>query len=108
MLLIKLIKSPIGNTPKNRATVKALGLNKVGSSRTQNDTKEIRGMIHAVQHLVNVEEVEGTVEKRLGRGAKALAAKPAPAKAKAAPKAKAATTEAKPKRTTKKTAEEAK
>lgn len=111
MLLVKLIKSPIGNTPKNRATVKSLGLNKVGSSRTHNDSKQIRGMIHAIQHLVSVEEVDGSVEKRTGRGAKGLVA-PAASKpkaaAKAAPKAKAPAAEAKPKRTTKKNAEEAK
>ena len=58
MLRIKLIKSIIGHTPKNRATVKALGLGKVNSSRVHNDTPQIRGMVHHVKHLVSVETVE--------------------------------------------------
>lgn len=60
MLRIKLAKSLIGNVPKNVATVRALGLNKVGSVANHNDTPQIRGMIHQVKHLLAVEEVEGT------------------------------------------------
>lgn len=39
------------------ATVKALGLRKIGSSVEQNDTPQIRGMINKVSHLVSVEEI---------------------------------------------------
>lgn len=63
MLRIKLIKSPIGNTPKNRATVKALGLGKIDSSRVHKDTPQIRGMIHHVKHLLHVETVEAETAK---------------------------------------------
>ncbi|HIU63630.1 MAG TPA: 50S ribosomal protein L30, partial [Candidatus Avacidaminococcus intestinavium] len=41
-----------------RATVKALGLGKIGTSVLKNDTPTIRGMIHKVEHLVKVEKVE--------------------------------------------------
>lgn len=39
------------------ATVKALGLRKIGSTVEQNDNPQIRGMINKVNHLVSVEEV---------------------------------------------------
>lgn len=58
MLRVKLVKSPIGNTPRNRATVKALGLRKMQQTVTHKDTPEIRGMIHHVKHLLEVEEVK--------------------------------------------------
>ncbi|MBL8087216.1 MAG: 50S ribosomal protein L30 [Chthonomonas sp.] len=96
MLRIKLIKSTIGNTPRNRATVAGLGLRKTGSVVEHNDTPEIRGMIHHVKHLLHVEEVEGTVTKSQG-----------PKKGPMAAKSAAAAAPAKAKRTTKKKSEEA-
>lgn len=100
MLRIKLIKSKIANTPRNRATVKALGLNKIGSSNLLPDNPQVRGMIHHVKHLLSVEVVEGEVTKAPAK-AKATA-KEAPAKpAKAAPVKKPAATKAAAKKTTK-------
>jgi large subunit ribosomal protein L30 len=58
MLRIKLVKSIIGNTPRNRATVKALGLRKMQQTVIKKDCPEIRGMIHHVKHLLEVEEVK--------------------------------------------------
>lgn len=57
MLRIKLVKSPIANTPKNRATVLALGLKKVDDVAVLPDNGAIRGMIHKVKHLLEVTEV---------------------------------------------------
>ena len=54
MLQVKLVKSPIGNTPKNRATVKALGLRKINQTITHEDNPTIRGMIFKVKHLLSV------------------------------------------------------
>ena len=51
-----LVKSPIGAIPKHRATVKALGLKKLGSSNTLPDNEAVRGMCKQVCHLVKVEE----------------------------------------------------
>ncbi len=39
------------------ATVKALGLGKIGTSVEHNDNPQIRGMIRKVSHLVCVEEI---------------------------------------------------
>lgn len=65
MLRIKLVKSPIGNTPRNRATVAALGLRKINKTVEHNDTPMIRGMIHHVKHMLEVTEVEGTPKSNL-------------------------------------------
>ena len=55
---VTLTRSLIGYPQDQRATVKALGLGKIGTSVVKNDTSTIRGMIHKVEHLVKVEEVE--------------------------------------------------
>lgn len=39
------------------ATIKALGLKKIGSCVEQNDNPQIRGMVNKVSHLVSVEEI---------------------------------------------------
>ncbi|MPM24089.1 50S ribosomal protein L30 [bioreactor metagenome] len=55
---VTLTRSLIGYPQDQRATVKALGLGKIGTSVVKNDTSTIRGMIHKVEHLVKVEKVE--------------------------------------------------
>ena len=56
-LKITLVKSPIGAVPKQKATVKALGLTKMHKTVEMPDTGAVRGMVAAVRHLVKVEEV---------------------------------------------------
>lgn len=48
--------SPIGRKPDQRKTLVGLGLNKIGRTRTLEDTPSVRGMINKVSHLVKVEE----------------------------------------------------
>ena len=57
-LKITLNRSLIGYKKDQRATVKALCLGKIGTSVVQEDNPTIRGMVHKVEHLVKVEEVE--------------------------------------------------
>ncbi|SER79460.1 large subunit ribosomal protein L30 [Propionibacterium cyclohexanicum] len=57
-LKITQTKSIVSEKPAVRATVKALGLKRIGDSVTQADRPEIRGMIRAARHLVVVEEVK--------------------------------------------------
>lgn len=64
MLRIKLVESPQKNTPRNRATVKALGLRKMNSVVEHHDTPTIRGMIFHVKHLLQVTEVAGEPTKK--------------------------------------------
>lgn len=61
-LKITLVKSPIGAIPKQRATIKALGLRKMHMSVIQKDNDAMRGMIQKVRHLVKVEEIETETE----------------------------------------------
>jgi len=49
--------STIGCKPKQRGTMRALGLRGIGQSNTLPDRPEIRGMIARVPHLVTVEPV---------------------------------------------------
>jgi large subunit ribosomal protein L30 len=51
-------KSVIGALEKHKRTIRALGLKRIRDSRVHGDTPQIRGMIHKVRHLVEVEEVE--------------------------------------------------
>jgi large subunit ribosomal protein L30 len=55
---IRLVRSTIGALPRQRATVRSLGLRKIGSSSVQEDTPAIKGMVKAVSHLVTVEDVK--------------------------------------------------
>lgn len=58
-LKITLSKSTNKAKVKQVATVKALGLRKIGASVQQKDNPQIRGMITKVAHLVKVEMMEG-------------------------------------------------
>jgi large subunit ribosomal protein L30 len=53
-LKITLRKSIIGLSPKQEATVKALGLRRMHQSVAHDDTPTVRGMIAAVPHMLEV------------------------------------------------------
>jgi len=55
-LKITLVRSTISGKVKQKATVEALGLKKIGQFVTQPDSPCTRGMIKIVSHLVTVEE----------------------------------------------------
>ncbi len=50
-------RSTISVKPKQRGTLRALGLRGIGKSNTLPDRPEIRGMIARVPHLITVEDV---------------------------------------------------
>ena len=54
---VTLVKSTIGQVESVKATVKALCLKKIRSSKELDDTPAIQGMITKVSHLVKVENV---------------------------------------------------
>jgi large subunit ribosomal protein L30 len=56
-LRITLVKSVIGNSRRQKDTVKALGLRRVNESVVQEDNPVIRGMVDKVNHLIEVEEL---------------------------------------------------
>jgi large subunit ribosomal protein L30 len=51
-------KSQIGGTRAQRASLRSLGLHRIGETVVKADRPEIRGMIAVVRHLVSVEEVD--------------------------------------------------
>ena len=53
-LTVKLVKSVAGTRQSHRDTVRGLGLRKVNSTRTLEDTPAVRGMINKVAYLVQV------------------------------------------------------
>ena len=55
-LTITQTRSQIGQTQKNRGTLRALGLGKIGRSVEREDTPETLGMLRKVRHLVRIEE----------------------------------------------------
>lgn len=57
-LVITWKKSAIGAPKDQRATVRALGLHKLGQTVEHDDTPTIRGMVHKVRHLVEVTEID--------------------------------------------------
>lgn len=57
-LKITQAKSTIGTKQTHRASLRTLGLRKVRQSVVREDTPQVRGLIHAVRHLVTVEEVK--------------------------------------------------
>ena len=56
-LRITLVRSPIGNTERQKATVRGLGLRRIRQTVVRPDNPAVRGMVFKVQHLVEVEEV---------------------------------------------------
>lgn len=53
---VTLVRSPIGYEKSQKATVRALGLNRMHQTVEKEDTPVIRGMINKVSHLVRVSE----------------------------------------------------
>lgn len=49
---VTLVKSLIGTKQPHRATVRGLGLGKIGSTAELEDTPAVRGMINKVSYLV--------------------------------------------------------
>ena len=53
---LKLVRSPISGTERQRATVRALGLRKMQQVVEHADSPVTRGMVNKVAHLVHVVE----------------------------------------------------
>lgn len=54
---VTLVKSAIDRPERQKLTLKALGLNKLNSTKEVEATEQILGMIRKVDHLVKVEEL---------------------------------------------------
>ena len=56
MLKVTQVRSDLGHVARNRGTVRALGLDRIGHSNVLPDNPAVRGMIRQVQFLVEVAE----------------------------------------------------
>jgi large subunit ribosomal protein L30 len=59
ILRITLLRSPIGETFRHKATIWALGLRQIRQTVEQADTPQLRGMLSKVNHMVSVETGTG-------------------------------------------------
>ncbi len=57
-LRIIMVKSGIGSSQRQKDTLRALGLRRLGQTVEQPDSPTVRGMIAKVQHLVKVQDTE--------------------------------------------------
>lgn len=58
-LRVTWVKSSIGYTARQKATIATLGLRRLNQSVEHYDTPVLRGMLDRVQHLLNIEVIEG-------------------------------------------------
>ena len=56
-LRVTQVKSTISHIERNRATIRALGLKRIGDTVVVPDNPATRGMVRQVRFLVHVEEV---------------------------------------------------
>ena len=80
------VKSELGHVARNRGTIRALGLDRIGDTNLLPDNPAVRGMVRQVNFLVSVDELTGA---EAATAATAVATKKAqkakkPAKAKKA------------------------
>ena len=55
VLIVKQMRSRIGSDKRQLATLRSLGLRRIGHTVEVKDTPQARGMLHAVRHLVSIE-----------------------------------------------------
>jgi len=85
-LKVKLVRSMSGHTESHRATLRGMGLTRVGRERVLQDTPAMRGMIDKVSYLIQWSETNEEF-KPFGRRARAKAQRAAAAKQPKASKA---------------------
>ena len=66
-LRITWVKSGIGYSRRQKDTIRALGLRRLGAAVEQADTPVIRGMISRISHLVRVEEIRDKTPAKSGQ-----------------------------------------
>jgi large subunit ribosomal protein L30 len=55
-LTIKQVKSANGTDQRQKDTLRTLGLRRIGQTVERPDSPQLRGMVHAVRHLIVIEE----------------------------------------------------
>jgi large subunit ribosomal protein L30 len=57
-LKVTQVRSALSRGKKQQGTIRALGLRRLGQTVVHEDKPEIRGMLTAVSHLIEVEETD--------------------------------------------------
>jgi len=57
-LVVRQVRSQIGQTQRHRGTLRALGLGRIGRTAEHEDSRQVAGMLRKVRHLVAVDRVE--------------------------------------------------
>lgn len=57
-LIIRQVRSVIGRPPRQRRTLRSLGLRRIGQEVRRQDSPAVRGAVRAVAHLVEVESAD--------------------------------------------------
>ncbi len=68
-LRVTQVKSTISHIERNRATIRALGLKRIGDTVVLPDNPATRGMVRQVRFLVTVEEIAEPARPRTRRTA---------------------------------------
>jgi large subunit ribosomal protein L30 len=55
LVRVRQVRSGAGRDRRQKATLRALGLNRIGRSRVLPDNPQVRGMVAKVPHLVVIE-----------------------------------------------------
>jgi large subunit ribosomal protein L30 len=55
MIAVKQVRSANGATPKQRETLRSLRLGRIGRRAELSDTRQLRGMLRVVEHLVEID-----------------------------------------------------
>jgi large subunit ribosomal protein L30 len=55
-ITVRQVRSGIGYRRDQKATLRALGLGKIGRARTLPDNPQVRGMVNKISHLVVIED----------------------------------------------------
>lgn len=63
-LRVTQVKSTISHIERNRATVRALGLRRIGDTVEVPDNPATRGMVRQIRFLVTVEELPATAPEK--------------------------------------------
>ena len=58
-LKITQVKGLVGTKPKQRDSMRSLGLKRIGQTVVREDNPIVRGQINTVRHMAEVEEVAG-------------------------------------------------
>lgn len=58
-LKVTQVKSELGHVARNRGTIRALGLDRIGDTNLLPDNPAVRGMVRQVNFLVSVDELTG-------------------------------------------------